>query len=684
MFLFNAVRSVFGALKIEQLDNKFQYPTIRISGINSKYLESDLRSIFKTSKVYTSIFDHIDSYTLIFPSFFSLEVEKIMNMIIQSPGRLRTSRRTARLIIDGLYEVSWLKYINVTDYPKRLDQSKLKQFRFKPLEYQQAFIDMFDRVTYQYSLNGILLDAVMGSGKTITSLYIAECANCDVKIIVSPNNALENVWAKTIRNDIYRDITVWTTKSTLPYKGEEYILIHYEGLRKAIEEISKIRGKSFSLIIDECHNFAEYKSQQSQNLIALQKLVKSSVVIPQSGTTFKAVGAEIVPMMLLLDPTFDEELVKRFNKMYGASATEALELLKYRMGAITHKVTKDQVGLPEPKILNFSVSSPNSDKYTLRKVKDEMVAFVQERRTYYKQKESQTTKDYIQCLELYEYKIKDSKERELYKQYLADVKTIRASGARDVPNEIAASNSFEKNYILPKLPKEKVAVFKEVKTIYKYVELKINGECLGRVLAARRKECAMEIARNIPYSDMIESTTKKTLVFTVYVDTLKLVKETLEQQKYTTLAVFGETNKDLTNIINTFEHNQTFNPLVATYKSLSTAVPMTMADVMIMVDTPFRDYVFQQTIARINRLGTTTQTYVYIAALDTDKEPNLSTRTLDILRWSQSQIEAITGVKSPFEITDDQMSFESLKTVSYDYSIESDLESYFFNRLNEY
>ena len=55
--------------------------------------------------------------------------------------------------------------------------------------------------------------------------------------------------------------------------------------------------------------------------------------------------------------------------------------------------------------------------------------------------------------------------------------------------------------------------------------------------------------------------------------------------------------------------------MIATYKSLSTAVPMTMADVMIMVDTPFRDYIFQQTIARINRLGTTTQTYVYIAKL---------------------------------------------------------------------
>lgn len=71
--------------------------------------------------------------------------------------------------------------------------------------------------------------------------------------------------------------------------------------------------------------------------------------------------------------------------------------------------------------------------------------------------------------------------------------------------------------------------------------------------------------------------------------------------------------------------------------SLFTVKAFTMANLMIMIDTPFLH--LQQTIARIERLGQKEQTYVYIASLDTGSEPNMSTRTLDILKWSQSQIE---------------------------------------------
>ena len=677
----NKIRSTLGLLKFEQVTDKDSNVIIKISGINSRYLELDLKRIFSTSRVYSAVFDNVSRYALVFPAFFALEVEKIMLMIIDSPLRLNTSRRTARMILDGLYEFTWLARTKIEDYPKRLDQSKLKYFSFKPLPFQQTFIDMFDRVTYQYSLNGVLLDAIMGSGKTITSLYISECAQKDIKVIVSPNNALENVWVKTIRNDINRPIKYWTTKSGLPYKGEEYILIHYEGLRKGIEALSGIRNKTFSLVIDECHNFAEIKSQQTQNLIALQKLIKAKVVVPQSGTTFKAIGSEIVSMMFLLDDMFTEDIAKRFSRMYGASATEALKLLQHRMGFITHKVTKQDVGLPEPIIKNFNVVSSKGKDYTLPVVKAEMEAFVKERLLYYKSREKQDTKDYFYCLEIYEKSLSNKAEKAEYEKYKIAVKTIRSRKAKDCPDEIVFSNYFEKKYILPKLNKSQVELFKEVKTIYKYVELKVNGECLGRVLAKKRKECAMEIARNIPYQTFIESTEKKTMVYTVYVDTLKTVKDTLEYQGYKVLIVYGDTNKDLTKIIDMFENDQSYNPLIATYKSLSTAVPMTMADVMVMVDTPFRDYIFQQTLARINRLGTTTQTYVYIANLDTGSEANLSTRTLDILKWSQSQIEAISGVKSPFEITDEQMSLESNAADGVELFLDINTEELYLNKL---
>lgn len=90
---------------------------------------------------------------------------------------------------------------------------------------------------------------------------------------------------------------------------------------------------------------------------------------------------------------------------------------------------------------------------------------------------------------------------------------------------------------------------------------------------------------------------------------------------------------------------------------------MTMADVMITVDTPFRDYIFQQTVARINRLGVTTQTHVYVAQLDTGEIPNISQRTTDILKWSAEQVSLITGYTVPFELNDEMIALEDYSSI---------------------
>lgn len=79
---------------------------------------------------------------------------------------------------------------------------------------------------------------------------------------------------------------------------------------------------------------------------------------------------------------------------------------------------------------------------------------------------------------------------------------------------------------------------------------------------------------------------------------------------------------------------------------------MTMADVIVMLNAPFRAYIQDQAISRINRLGADTQTYVYMVELDTGNVPNISSRSLDILAWSQQQVAAIVGGDIPFDITE--------------------------------
>jgi hypothetical protein len=212
-------------------------------------------------------------------------------------------------------------------------------------------------------------------------------------------------------------------------------------------------------------------------------------------------------------------------------------------------------------------------------------------------------------------------------------------------------NRFEKEQISPILSREDKIRFIDVKSIVKYLHLKIRGECLGTIVGGARIACTVEIARNINYNQVCESVEKKTLVFTSYVDALREASMTCSKQGLTPIEVYAKTNKNLSEIVATLTKNEAINPLIATFDSLSTGVPMTMCNALLMLNLPFRDYELQQAIGRISRLDSNTDTYVYTAYLDTGDKPNISTRTKDILEWSQKQVEAIVGISTPYDLS---------------------------------
>jgi ribosomal protein S10 len=84
--------------------------------------------------------------------------------------------------------------------------------------------------------------------------------------------------------------------------------------------------------------------------------------------------------------------------------------------------------------------------------------------------------------------------------------------------------------------------------------------------------------------------------------------------------------------------------MMATYKSLAEAVPITMASTLITLNDPFRDYELNQAIARVDRIGQPNPVTVVRCYLDTGAEPNISTRSRDILEWSKEQVQQIMGV----------------------------------------
>lgn len=675
MFFIDAARALFGRISVEQITRDKSYPQIKISGLNGDHLARDLQQVYKTSKVATHMFDKLASKYVLFPAFFALEIAEMFQGILDAKKFYNTSKRTAANVLEGLYEATWLAKTQEEDFPHRLDLTQLANFYFTPLPHQQSFLETYERVGYQFSLNGAILDAAPGAGKTIAAIYLAECAKTDHVIVVSPKNALGRVWGETLKTAMRELPTYWATDCGRPYNNEKYIVVHYEAIDQARAIVAKKPHATFAVILDESHNFNEIKSQRTQNMIALCKETKSEYVLLQSGTPFKAIGAEIVPALYMIDPTFTADLAERFRKVYAASASEALKLLAHRLGRISHKTLKEELKLQPPINHNINVKFDGAEEYTLTKVAEVMKAFITERKVYYKEREDQDKALYMKCMELHEATLKSSAAKNAYADYQRDVKFIRRGDLRSAIEEIMRANQYEKAYIIPTLPADLIKPFKEVKTIYKYVTLKIQGECLGRVLGRKRLECSVAVAQHVPYEELIESTVKKTLIFTMYVDALKKASETLQHMQYTPLEVYADTNKNLSSIISRFEKEPQLNPLLATFHSLSTAVPMVMADVLIMIDTPFREYVIQQATARLVRIGMTTQVNIYICHLDTGEEPNLSTRTIDILRWSAEQVAKITGTVSPYEVTEKSISVEALALAGEPLSfMDDDLE----------
>jgi superfamily II DNA or RNA helicase len=154
------------------------------------------------------------------------------------------------------------------------------------------------------------------------------------------------------------------------------------------------------------------------------------------------------------------------------------------------------------------------------------------------------------------------------------------------------------------------------------------------------------MAKHAELSEYIDNSEKKTVIFTSYVEVLEQLQKETSEDGYNPLVVYGATNKNLGSIIQRFERDPDINPLIATFDSLSTAVPLIMANTAIMFNQPFRQHEIEQASARIDRLDQDSPVHFVNVLLDTNGVPNISTRNLDIVEWSRQQVDQIMGNSS--------------------------------------
>jgi hypothetical protein len=627
---------------------------IEITGIPAYLIDRDIAKIWGTRKLQIHMFVQMTRRKIVIPTFFAVDFVYMLEEMAKYPGNLYSDRQVIKRTVEVIRANTWLANID-KEFPSIFDYSKLKELNISLIDHQRRFMAWYDQVKLRYNLRGILLTAAPGGGKTIAGLATAICRKSDVTFIICPKNAINRVWEAEIVTRFKEKQSYWISSEDkeIP-KDVRWLIFHYEDLDKATKLISKFNNKNLTLILDESHNFNDTESLRTQLFLSLCANKCISDIIFASGTPIKAMGSDSIPLLRAIDPLFTANAEMRFKKIFGKDAKKANDILANRLGIISYKVPKSEFMPNEPIYEEMKLSIPDGEYYTLDRIRERMSNFIHDRVDYYQKRRKNDMEFYQYCMELYEEQItKDSgewKEYMLYKGYINTFIT-RGFDPGTMSEWSIYCNKFEKENILPKLPQEHRKDFKDVKSAVKYPELKIRGEALGRILGRERIEANIKLAKAVNYQTIIAGSKKKVICFSSHVDVIDAITELQKKElKLKPLKVTAETSNELKTIVSMFEKNVQYNPLNATYQSLSTAVPLVMANTLIMLNHPFRIHEMEQAVARAWRIGQDTQVVVFLVQLDTGDVPNISSRSADIMNWSKEQVDQIMGYQSDMDI----------------------------------
>lgn len=664
--MFNALRTKFSAIAIRQ-DNV----RITIQGINVKLLLADIGDTWGTSVLATYMFDAVRTHSVGVPHFFAPDFMYMLNTLM-STDRIRSPKRVIKKLILELERNTWLGDIGATRKASITDLNAVRgMFPFSNKDYQDKYIEHYGLTVPTFNLKGYLLDAGAGTGKTATGLMLGKALGANKVIVISPLPAVDRVWRHTIEDLMLEDHTAWVSNG----KGQEltkdfkYYIVHYEALGNFTQFVKSnlTAFENSYVILDESHNFNDPDSQRTAALVELCKLKQVRNINFASATPIMALGYECIPFLKCVDPLFNDGIEVRFKKIYGRNAKRANDILRNRIGHLKYHVPKQDVVDIEIVQEELKIKVPNGQEFTLPAVKDKMEKFIKSRRDYYQANKGRYEHDYWETLKYFEKKNPRLAALPDHDKYHKYIKIISAGFDRVTMSEMSMfCNKYEARVIIPTLPNEMKKPFRSAKSVVKYLDLKIMGEALGNVVGRTRSACNRAIVDNLDLAYLVDKAEKKTLFFTDHVDVLERAVERLKELGYTPAVVYGETNKELATTIKKFYSDPDLNPLVATLKSLSTAVPITCANHVVFLNEPFREAIREQAQSRAARLGQDTRVIVTGVQLDTGDIPNMSTRSKEIMDWSGEQVRSIMGV--------DNLDLETLSLESADIAEFTDVE----------
>ena len=620
---------------------------VEIKGIDVRKLEYDIGRLYNTSVIGKYMFLRSGS-VIRTREFFLLELHHIVSRLL-TVRRTATKRKQLIELKDLLESETWIKN-TINPVPYQALQSYLAEFIKTPFPTQKEFLDSYLTITKNYKLKGLLLDGAAGSGKTILSLMWSRMLNGNntKTIILCPPKLVDKVWKETLDKEFRVVPPYWTSMSGLPLDtSAEFFILHYDFLtNKGFEEFERFMmfykksGNQFKLIIDECHNFNEPTSNRTQMIIELSDKGYFSHTLPMSGTPLKACSKESYAIFSLTDPLFVGLARERFKDAYGRGRERLNELFARRIGRnkFTIAAIDGMDEAPDTEVIN--VSFKGAEQFTIENIRLRMLNYIRERYAFYQANLPSIRSQYLACVDKYEEKIKRDatalQELELYKRYVHDFNKRGFNTFTDGDKSKFCKSVEEK--IEGVLTGRERLEFRSNCSAVKYVSLKIQGEVIGNVFGAARRECAKAIIEHAGLIELVNHVEKKTLFFSTYVEAVEAAEEYFLANGFKPVTITGKNLGNTDSEIKRFENDPNTNPLITTYKSLKEGYPLTMANQLIMIDVPYRDYEVIQTKARIHRKGQDSPTFFWCLRLDTGDQPNISTTTLDILQWSRDQV----------------------------------------------
>jgi len=555
-------------------------------------------------------------------------------------------------LINKVVNNTWVRSITDDIKNNRIDLSRIKKEMNVTLKsHQSEYVEQYDVLKKKYLLNGYILSFDQGLGKTITSLAVATALNKKKVIIIAPKSTLESVWVHHIDKFYKEKKSVYVVNSgdTLDI-SYDFFVFNYESMDKIEPLIDRLSESSddIMMIVDESHNFLRTTSNRTQYLIQLREDLDCTDMLLMSGTPVKAVGLELIPMMTALDPFFDKDALRIFKLAFGVNTQIATDVLRERLNVMMHRKVKEEVDvkLPPKTELTVKVKLPNGDDYTADKVKKGARLFAEQRFEYHNQQMDQYVNDFYEVMEQIKKhpKMVANDDLTIYLNYVQEFRR-RPVDLRDpdVTKQVKWANTFEKKELIPIMTKEQKKKFVASKSAVKYLHLKIRGEVIGKFLMGMRMKMTSEMVENVDLKGMIDSALKKTVIFTSYVDTVNLAGEHVKDLGYNPMAIHGTTDGNVKKMIDMFQTNDMYNPLIASIQKLVTGVTLTAANSMIWLNKPWRHIDYVQGSDRIHRIGQDTECFIYTILLDTGEKHNLSTRMEEIAEATKKFFTEIVG-----------------------------------------